>query len=170
MNDRNYYVKLRNKYLPEKIKIVFILESPPKSGLYFYKKEGRTTEPLFSAMMRYVLKYKPENKKDGLVQFKKAGLFLMDATYRQINHLPIGERDRIILDDFPLLIRDLKKVVRRNEKLILVKSNICRILENKLGDNGFTVINRGTIVPFPATGNQLKFKQKISKILKNTVG
>ncbi len=45
--DKEYYLKLRNKYLPESLKIIFILESPPASGKYFYNETGKTTEPLF---------------------------------------------------------------------------------------------------------------------------
>ena len=46
-------------------KIVFVLESPPKSGLYFYKP-GAVSEPLFSAMMKDVLEIKPQTKEEGL--------------------------------------------------------------------------------------------------------
>jgi hypothetical protein len=36
-----------------------VLESPPKSGKYFYSPEGLVSEPLFSAMMKGVLEIKP---------------------------------------------------------------------------------------------------------------
>lgn len=48
---RTQYQSFRAHYLPADRKIVFVLESPPKSGLYFYNPEGRVSEPLFSAMM-----------------------------------------------------------------------------------------------------------------------
>ena len=44
---RAEYLSLRAPYLPEDRKIIFVLESPPKSGLYFYNPQGRVSEPLF---------------------------------------------------------------------------------------------------------------------------
>jgi hypothetical protein len=52
---RAEYLRFRAPYLPEDRKIIFVLESPPKSGLYFYNPEGRASEPLFGAMMKDVL-------------------------------------------------------------------------------------------------------------------
>jgi hypothetical protein len=52
MHSKSRYHKLRKKYLPDRIKLIFLLESPPASGDYFYDPAGRTTEQLFSAMMK----------------------------------------------------------------------------------------------------------------------
>ena len=84
--DREYYIKLRNKHHPSNLKLIFLLESPPVSGKYFYDVTGKTTEPLFSAMMKF-LSYSPTDKKDGLEHFKSNGFFLVDATYKQVNKL-----------------------------------------------------------------------------------
>jgi len=43
--EKEYYLKLRNKYLPENLRIIFIAESPPASGRYFYDETGSTSEP-----------------------------------------------------------------------------------------------------------------------------
>ena len=51
MYPKKYYLELRNKFLPKSLETVFILESPPISGLYFYDTSGSTGEPLFTAMM-----------------------------------------------------------------------------------------------------------------------
>lgn len=37
---RTEYLRIRAPYLPEHRKIVFVLESPPNFGLYFYNPEG----------------------------------------------------------------------------------------------------------------------------------
>lgn len=62
---RAEYLRFRAPYLPQHRKIIFVLESPPKSGLYFYNPEGRVSEPLFSAMMKDVIGIKPESKDQG---------------------------------------------------------------------------------------------------------
>ena len=55
MPQKSYYLKLRQKYLPKKIKLIFLLESPPESGDYFYNSDSRTTESLFSSMMKIMI-------------------------------------------------------------------------------------------------------------------
>jgi hypothetical protein len=37
-----------------------------------------------------------------------------------------------------------------------VKANVCRLLETPLTRQGFTVLNHGTIIPFPSNGQQNK--------------
>ena len=62
-------MRFRERFVPEHRKIIFALESPPKSGPYFYKPEGLTSEPLFSAMMKDVLGTRPKRKEEGLREF-----------------------------------------------------------------------------------------------------
>ena len=68
MHPKSHYIKLRAKYQSPKIKLTFVLESPPASGNYFYDPTGKTTEPLFSAMMK-LIGHQPASKKDGLIAF-----------------------------------------------------------------------------------------------------
>ena len=71
---RTEYMRLRAPYLPQHRKIVFVLESPPKSGLYFYNPDGRVSEPLFSAMMKDVIDIKPKSKEQkGFVNLRIEG-------------------------------------------------------------------------------------------------
>ena len=56
--NKDYYLRLRKRYLPSKLNLLFILESPPVSGKYFYDETGATTEPLFRGIMK-LLNYKP---------------------------------------------------------------------------------------------------------------
>jgi len=91
MNEE-YYFHLRNKYRPENIKIVYVLESPPASGKYFYNEEGSINEPLFSAMMK-LLNFNPQNKREGLTYFANSGHFLVDAIYEPVNKLNVTGHD-----------------------------------------------------------------------------
>ena len=74
--NRQDYINLRNKYFPKNLKTIFVLESPPASCRYFYKPEGRVTEPLFSAMMKCVLKFQPKNKKEKTVFLRRRSTLL----------------------------------------------------------------------------------------------
>ena len=163
LQGRDYYMNLRNRYHPTDLRHIFILESPPESGKYFYDECGKTSESLFNEMMKF-LGFKPGNKKEGLEYFQKCGYLLVDETYKPVNKLKEKERDKIIRDDFKLLLEDLNKInPEKKIPLILVKANICRILEPRLSEEGFIVLNNGVVVPFPSTGQQPNFHKKLAK-------
>jgi len=163
--NKTYYLTMRDKYLPPGLKTVFILESPPASGKYFYNEEGSVSEPLFSAMMK-LLNIRASKKQVGLDLFAKTGHFLVDATYTPVNHLTDKERNSLILQNVEQLTADLKNLTEKSTiKLILVKANICRLLEPMLTARGFNVRNKGTVIPFPSTGQQTKFFTEARKVL-----
>jgi hypothetical protein len=168
---RSEYFRLRERYVPNHRRIIFVLESPPKSGLYFYNPDGSVSEPLFRAMMKDVVEIDPNTKDEGLREFAARGFLLIDATYTPVNHNHLSRRARnqIILDDFPLLLEDLRHHMQPSTQLVLVKANVCELLEPVLAGNGFTVLNRGKKVPFPSTGNQNKFRNTVRPMLGLTV-
>jgi hypothetical protein len=77
---------VRAPYVPEHPRVIFVFESPPASGNYFYKPERTGYEPLFDAMMKDVLRIEPpQNKHEGLRAFADRGFLLLDATYTPVN-------------------------------------------------------------------------------------
>ncbi len=163
MEEKQYKI-LRNEYLPKHLKIIFILESPPISEKYFYKPNGRVTEPLFSAMMR-IINFKPVNKAEGLIKFMNYGFFIVDATYEPINRMTSSQRKSKILSNVENLIKDLKFVIKNKKvKIIIVKANVCRLLE-KLLKAEFNIINKGIIIPFPSNGHQNEFYSRIKRLI-----
>jgi len=161
---KSYYVGLREPYRPRRLRHVFVVESPPCSGKYFYDENGATGEPLFVAMMK-MMGRAPNNKREGLLWFKDCGYLLMDATYQVVNKsMSNARRNQVILDDFDALVEDLLAVdPRQTAPLILVKANICRLLGPHLVEAGFNVLNNGTMVPFPASGQQNAFHRELAK-------
>jgi hypothetical protein len=163
--NKEHYLKLRKIYHPENLNLVFLLESPPVAGKYFYDEAGKTTEPLFRAIMK-LLNYEPIDKKDGLEFFKGKGYILLDATYKQVNRLKGKEREDTILSDYNNLLSDLKAISPDKDKpIILVKANICKMLDGRLSAEGFNVINKGAVIPFPSHGQQKRFYSIASEIL-----
>jgi hypothetical protein len=55
----------------------------------------------------------------------------------------------------------------RSTPLILIKANVCQILEPKLAHDGFNVLNRGRVIYFPSTGWQKDFFRQLGAILKD---
>ena len=163
--NRDYYLRLRKRYLPSKLNLLFILESPPVSGKYFYDETGKTTEPFFRAFMK-LLSYSPTDKKDGLEYFKSNGYLIIDATYKQVNKLKGKIRDYTILSDYNRLIDDIENMCpEKNVPIILVKANICRMFDERLTERGFNILNKGVVIPFPSSGQQKRFHLEMSKVL-----
>ena len=166
--DRDHYLRLRRDYQPENIRLVIVAESPPASGKYFYDPTGSVKEPLFAALMQQ-LEISPSTKEIGLREFQRNGWVLVDATYQPVDKLTTGaglDRDRIIGRDFPLLLDDLLGLRSdRSIPLVLIKANVCRILEPLLLLEGFNVLNRGRPIYFPSNGRQPDFKKQFGAVV-----
>lgn len=148
------YKKMRNEYIPDSIRLIFILESPPISGKYFYDESGDITEPLFSAMMK-LLELSPSTKKEGLDKFAKLGYLIVDSIYKPVNQLSVSKKDAAIVSNFSNLVNDLLTLGDRDTLLLfLVKSNICKLLEGPLMEEGFRIVNHKKYAPFPSNGHQ----------------
>jgi hypothetical protein len=97
----------------------------------------------------------PTSKREGLRAFQERGWVLVDATYEPVNKNPAP--DLVIARDIPLLCCDLKRLLAVRWSavpLILIKANVCRLLEPKLKGKGFNVLNKGRVVCFPSHGTR----------------
>jgi hypothetical protein len=165
---RSEYLSFRRKFEPVSDKLVIVAESPPAFGKYFYNPAGAVSKPLFAAMMLQ-LGFAPTSKESGLRKFQQKGWVLVDATYEPVNALDDQDRDRVIIRDYHLLRDDLAAMLPdRSIPILLVKTNICRLLAHKLTEDGFNVLNNGRVVYFPSTGRQKDFQRQFSAILKST--
>jgi len=161
MHSEEYYKKLRKKYTPELCRLIFIFESPPASGKYFYDDEGSVNEPLFKIMMKCFCPFIPVAKENGLKEFKRLGFLIVDAVYKAVDKMSEKQKKEIILKTYPRLEKDLKKIIGKNHtKIVIVGTDLRKILESKL-EKIFYVINDGENVPFPLYGHGDEFTEKI---------
>lgn len=108
----------------------------------------------------------PHSKEEGLRAFQAKGWLLVDATYEPVNTFSNAERDATILRDYPSLLDDLKHLLCvRSAPLVLIKANVCRLLEPKLIADGFNVLNCGRSIYFPSTGRQTEFALQFDAVL-----
>jgi hypothetical protein len=167
MPTKDDYLVFRRKFEPTSVKLVIVAESPPASGRYFYNPEGSAKEHLFAALMKQ-LGAKPKTKEDGLREFQRRGWVLVDATYRPVNGLGLRERDAVISADYPLLRDDLAAMLPdKSVPIILVKVNVLRLLQRRLMDDDFSVINGDIVVYFPSHGRQRDFQRQFGAVLKS---
>lgn len=176
------YKTLRNRFKPDNIKLIFLLESPPASGAYFYDSNSLEHEWLFKAMMKVIGfeidELNANTKTDGLKAFKNAGNILIDASYIPVNQINDDNlRNIAIMEQFDALLTELEvlNALKKNIPIILVKSNIFALFNSCLKSKRFNIINEGIVVPFPSHGQQGRFHQRINeiftcqKILKNEI-
>jgi hypothetical protein len=167
---RSKYISFRSKFQPKDITLVIIAESPPASGKYLYNSAGSVKEPLFTALMQ-LLELTPLTKEQGLRELQKRGWVLVDATYKPVNALGNEDRDKIILRDYTILRNDLAALLqKRNVPIILIKENVCRLLEHKLIEDGLNVLNKGRIIYFPSTGRQKDFHRQFNAVFNSARG
>lgn len=169
MYDREHYLNLRSKHEPEHPRLIFVAESPPASGKYFYDPTGILSESLFAAMMQLVLSSRPQSVVNGLDAFRASGYVLVDATYQPVNKdLTDNQRRDVILRDYPLLKEDLLSLTPDQDiPLILIKKNVCLILEPMLARDAFRVLNDGRIIPFPSHWHREAFQTKMEPLLQS---
>jgi hypothetical protein len=163
--DRAGYLTFRSRYQPVSPRLIIVAESPPVSGRYFYNSEGAVTEPLFSAVMQQI-GVKPLFKEQGLQRLQEIGWLLVDATYEPVNDYTDRKKDSVIVRDYPQLLNDLIHLSPdRSVPIVLIKVNVCRLLESRLSKDGFDVINGGKEIPFPSSGQQGKFRSAFSDVV-----
>jgi len=161
MYSKEYYHNLRNKFLPEKLKVVFVLESPPGSGKYFYDPNGSKGELLFRVMMRYI-EYEPENKLDGLKRFREKGYFLIDSTYIPVDKIKkYTDKNRVIISNISNFVNDVESIIKNKRvKIIPIKKNICQIMSGVLESLNYRVLNQN--IPFPDPSQINNFFEKLN--------
>ena len=167
---RSKYLSMRREFEPtsEGVRLVMVAELPPASVKYFYNPNGEVSEPLFSALMKQLRIGRPNTKLDGLREFQKQGWVLVDATYKPVNKLLSGEVKSTLNRDYSELSDDLKQLLStrwREVPLVLIKANVCKLLEPKLKEDGFNVVNKDRTVFFPAYGHQSNFDRQFREIV-----
>jgi hypothetical protein len=161
------YLRFRREFEPKTVKLVIIAESPPENQTYFYKPDGSVKEWLFSALMEQ-LDFAPKTKEEGLREVQRRGWILVDATYEPVNGLKqVWKRNKVIERDYPLLVAALIEISPdKSVPIILVKKNVCEMLDRWLTDDGFNVLNKGVRVHFPSHSRQRNFRAQFSPLLK----
>lgn len=131
---RDQYLSLRHELEPMGVTLVIRGDLPPASGKYFYDSKGKMN--------------------------KKQGWILVDSSYEPVNALDERNRDLVIIRGNQALCDDAKRLLRArwNEvALILIKANVCKLLDARLKEAGFNVLNKGRTVFFPSSGRQRDF-------------
>ena len=81
--------RLRRRYRPERIRLLFIGESPPASGRFFYRRDSG----LYRAIRDTFRMIDPSITDDTFLGvFQNSGCYLIDACARPVDHLDARSR------------------------------------------------------------------------------
>lgn len=146
----------RTGHRPRRITTLFVAESPPASGTFFYYGNGH----LGRYLQRAIEDVMPG---DGgfLERFKSYGWYLDDLVPTPVNHLTSRERTATHLGAAP----DLQRRIAEYRPLAIVCllksiSVIVRIAATGAGFDG-----QFFEVPYPGNGQQRRFHQQMMEII-----
>jgi len=167
MNDVAIYSRAAQKYRPKRVKLLWIAHAPPKGGeRYFYFETMSGRDSLFREVMRAMAQATGSRECDMpcagdskialLRRFRACGCFLIDLC-KDLSHTmeywwPTTRQE----------ICDLNP-----RRILLVKVDVCRFVRPKLCDmNKYDRLLTTEDVPFPGSGQQTRFHQKVDPLLR----
>lgn len=173
------YDKVREKYCPKHIKVLFIAESPPpapevqSSRQFYYTDRIRKDDRLFTNTIRALY---PETleiseaeleaaKEQWLQRFAADGHYMIEALEDSQEHeVTKKQRQARINEVLPRLIERVGKLAEPGTRIILIKSNVFDVAAQPLRMAGFRVLNT-ELVDYPGRFNQRVYREKIAKLL-----
>ncbi len=81
---------LRASYRPEQIKVLFVGESAPAGGSFFYKQKGQVHSQFRQALTPHI-----GDSPSFVAAFKQSGFYLDDLVLEPVNWLSRSERQSI---------------------------------------------------------------------------
>jgi hypothetical protein len=106
-SDTNSRERLRRSFRPERIRLLFIGESPPASGRFFYSANSGLYRAMHAAFQIAGTEVDDENF---LARFQARGYYLMDLCRKPVDHLDPIERRAMRKAGETFLTRELKRL------------------------------------------------------------
>jgi Putative endonuclease, protein of unknown function (DUF1780) len=172
----------RQRYFPERIKLLFVAEAPPSDlERFFYFEAVNEHDWLFLALVRSLYDEARdldtpelrERKREFLKRFASDGYFLLDASDAP---MPRGatpaEKRRLLSRSLAALIKKISEFNADNLKIVLISHAVYEVCCVPLRAAGFNVLNN-EMIDFPSSGRQAEFRRKLGQLLdenlRNTV-
>lgn len=153
------YEKLRELYKPEVVKLLFIGESPPQGGNFFYRCNSHLFRNTKEAFENAGLEFSLES-------FKKFGCWLYDVCEVPVNGMPAEQRRKTIQQGLPKALEVIDSlnpanivVVKKGDMEKIVFRAICDKHNYKENETAFNL-------PFPSHGHQPIYREGLTEIIK----
>ncbi len=147
---------LRAAYRPDRIAVLFVGESAPAGGTFFYAGDSQVHRYLSDALSPHLPGSRPF-----LDRFRDAGLYLDDLVLTPVNRLAPRERAARNLAAVPCLAARL--AAYRPLAVVGIAKTIAIPLAQALARAGLTCPLH--VISFPGTGQQANFRREIGGLL-----
>ena len=172
--EREVNLNYAYNYLPNKVSILWIVESPPKSDppRYFYRPELTGFDSLFRETMKALEIPVTNPKTEALIEFQSRGHFLIDSMKCPADkgnaHLKPQMRNNcssILKEEIISLDPEYILIIKADVyyPVISLMNEIDRVYSEK--NISVRVLNKFSI-PFPGSGQQVRFREAVKQYLK----
>ncbi|HTE57561.1 MAG TPA: hypothetical protein VK694_02370 [Verrucomicrobiae bacterium] len=174
------YDKLRRSYLPSRVKVLLIAESPPPaahtaSSRHFYRTDQvrrddrvfvNTIKALYPETADMTESQIEPAKEQWLRRFQDNGWYMIEALEESQPHeVTKQQRQDKIAQALPELIKRVQQLADKNTKIILIKSNVFDVAAEPLRQAGFNVLNT-ELLDYPGRFNQRAYREKLARLAK----
>jgi hypothetical protein len=148
------FENLRRSYRPDRITTLFVGESAPHGGTFFYNQDSGLFREIRNAF---------KGRAAFLEDFKKNGFYLDDLVLDPVNHL--ASRQRLSLckeavSSFAKRLRDYKP-----EAVVALLCSIKPMVLEAMQEAGLSY--QPFCTPYPGFGNQPRFQKAMAEIIPN---
>lgn len=147
---------LRASYQPAKINVLFVGESAPAGGDFFYKQTGQV-----HGQFRKVLAPNIGDSPTFVEAFKQAGFYLDDLVLEPVNWLSRSERQTIHAASTPSLAKRLRDY--EAPLVVAFMKGIAAPVKAAISASGMPC--QLEVVPFPGNGRQAEFRSAMTAIM-----
>ncbi len=141
---------LRRRFRPKKLRILFVGESPPASGRFFYRGDSglyRAVREVFQAVDPAI------RDEEFLYTFQNCGCYLIDLCGDPVDQADPQTRRAACLQGEPLLSRRIKRL--QPEMIVSLVRSIRKHVDRAAANAGW----RGHILDVPYPGRWVRHRQ-----------
>lgn len=152
--------ELREKYKPEKVRVLLVGESPPAEGTFYYDASQMTTftKKAFESALGQTF----SSNAKFFEYMKQAGFYLEDLSRVPVDKLSSAEREaRLVVESEGFA----KRVAQmRPEVVVIVLRKIEKIVRQALSEAESSA--EVYVLPFPGNGHQSKYQAQLIPIVR----
>jgi len=150
----NTLESVRNSYRPGRIATLFVGESAPHGGTFFYNQDSGLFREIRKAF---------RGKDLFLEDFKKNGFYLDDLVREPVNHLGNKDRTSLCRESVPSFAERLRDY--KPEAIVILLYSIKPMVLKAMLEAGMSY--QPYCTPYPGFGNQPRFHKVMTEIIPN---
>jgi hypothetical protein len=147
---------IRKAYQPKDIRLLFVGESPPESGKFFYLGSPMTTYTQRAFETAFSLVFETADK--FLRFFQEKGCYLDDLSLIPVDGMPRQERERVLKRSVSSLAERI--IAYEPEVVAVVLKKIAKYVDEALWLAGLQC--EKYVLPFPGHGHQKKYVDQLT--------